>query len=486
MELSKTAKSINKVIIAVDSKGVTVAVKQYNPSNVGISSDAVTEMCCLKKLGDHEGIVKVLNKTVIYSDGLCLASLTMKLYESDMSIFINHVCLADRLKILTHIINQVVPTLGYIHSQQIIHGDIKPQNILMDYTENAGTLYGDITCVISDFGASRVTKDISIYDLQSQPYKSPEVQFEYPKPSYKCDIWAFGITLLIYIMGIYIGDPYDNDNIVVPWIIRNLKTNKSSEFMKLIKDMSPKSVNHYNLLLTTMKDGHLMDTIDVKRVIAPTRIKAEELSFIENTLTINPDSRFDDLDYYNKTSIRPNDVIVKYVMRGPIALGSIVTVDRYYKYIDFMVKISKIWNPKIISLVCGHDIADRALTIIDFTVDTRGKDINDIVACFFICCLALGMKMVDTDDIDLPLYTKNMMGNLTMEDITLMEVRILKLLDYTLYHREIEVYSDKLSSIGTKALDFERYERHMRLVDTIKDRGLYWGDIDYHTLADML
>ncbi|KAL9124452.1 MAG: hypothetical protein Q9217_006215 [Psora testacea] len=78
--------------------------------------------------------------------------------------------------------------MEHIHTQRIVHRDIKPQNILFDR--------GGRGAVICDFGISaKVHKKPEIYDGGTPCYKPPEFLFNSPA-GYDSDIWAFGVTML--------------------------------------------------------------------------------------------------------------------------------------------------------------------------------------------------------------------------------------------------------------------------------------------------
>lgn len=103
---------------------------------------------------------------------------------------------------LWRFIHDVSAGLAYLHEHNVIHRDIKPDNILMD----AG---GDF--LISDFGIS--TKIRSTLRRNSTrehnadssggslPYMGPELFSGHPEPVKATDIWAFGVTLCELITG---------------------------------------------------------------------------------------------------------------------------------------------------------------------------------------------------------------------------------------------------------------------------------------------
>lgn len=85
---------------------------------------------------------------------------------------------------LIHILYSLCKALNFLHSNSIIHGDIKPANILM---------FGNVP-KLSDFGSSILYLDKKI-SLESftKFYRAPEVWKR--KWDSKADVWALGCTI---------------------------------------------------------------------------------------------------------------------------------------------------------------------------------------------------------------------------------------------------------------------------------------------------
>ena len=105
-----------------------------------------------------------------------------------------------------YLLKQLVIGINYINSKEIIHSDIKPENILIDYTNRLH--YFKINSIkIIDYGSSFLYKDISSSNASNTPeYLCPEITIgnkKFIKDLTKSnkyisavDIWSLGITFL--------------------------------------------------------------------------------------------------------------------------------------------------------------------------------------------------------------------------------------------------------------------------------------------------
>lgn len=90
---------------------------------------------------------------------------------------------------------QVVAGLAFLHSNGVVHGDIKPENIL---------LAGDSCVKIADFGQSQFMEqgDDTLHRTLGTPaYLSPEICEGGQYRGRAADIWALGVSLYSFVYG---------------------------------------------------------------------------------------------------------------------------------------------------------------------------------------------------------------------------------------------------------------------------------------------
>lgn len=130
----------------------------------------------------HPGIIRYFDSFIDNS----YIYIAMKMYVSDLFEI-----LCDK-NILTYSLSsiyfsQVLSAVEYLHNNNILHNDIKPENILIN----------DKECVLSDFGMSYMVEDkyqdqfnlVGTYE-----YASPELLYN-EGFNYKNDIYSLGLVL---------------------------------------------------------------------------------------------------------------------------------------------------------------------------------------------------------------------------------------------------------------------------------------------------
>lgn len=88
---------------------------------------------------------------------------------------------------LQAITRQLLTALRFLHDQKLMHGDLKPENVVF-------RSYNECTVKLIDFGnCGYITDSLSSY-VQSRPYRSPEVILGC-KYDTGIDIWSLGVML---------------------------------------------------------------------------------------------------------------------------------------------------------------------------------------------------------------------------------------------------------------------------------------------------
>lgn len=72
-----------------------------------------------------------------------------------------------------------------------------------------------------------------------------------------------------------------------------------------------------------------------------------------------------------------------------------------------------------------------------------------------------------------------------MEDLAEMEVKVMSVLSYDLYHREMELYSDRLHRFNNTAGEEDRYKKYLGDIHAMRDSGSYWGETNYLILSQL-
>jgi serine/threonine protein kinase len=84
------------------------------------------------------------------------------------------------------IIKKILAGIEYCHQKKVLHRDLKPQNILVDYKGNVK---------IADFGLARllmIPDKTLTHEVETLWYRAPEILLGQKRYTYAVDIWAVG------------------------------------------------------------------------------------------------------------------------------------------------------------------------------------------------------------------------------------------------------------------------------------------------------
>ena len=121
---------------------------------------------------------------------------------------------------VVHIMKQLLNVLEYLHAKNIVHRDLKLENILVRETEEGYKV------ILIDFGQAKEIKDSKPMTkvCGSLFYLPPEVM----KRSYnqKCDLWSLGVICYSLLTGHFPFDSEEDDEIYEKIAFQKVTFNK--------------------------------------------------------------------------------------------------------------------------------------------------------------------------------------------------------------------------------------------------------------------
>ena len=233
--------------------GRVVAIKSFNKKTLNKHGDNMKKILyetnLMKKL-NHPNITKILE--MFEDDEYILIAME---YINGGNLF-SFVKKRRKLseKTAKFLFRQIILGIKHIHSQKIVHRDIKLENILIDLNNNIK---------ICDFGIGRIlsSKKQILHDKCGTPmYMAPEILLSSKNKGYEgfpVDIWSSGISLYIMLSGTLPFnlknndsssiDEENNNNIELQYSIINKEPKKiekiSDEARDLLKGLLNKNPN---------------------------------------------------------------------------------------------------------------------------------------------------------------------------------------------------------------------------------------------------
>lgn len=187
--------SVYRVIHSETKQEYAIKIMVNNYPSEGVPRYAIRELSILKKL-KHPHIIHVYD----YSIRKTYIELRLDYCQYDLYAF-KYLYFNDRLhyneQTIKKIMYQLIQGINYLHSNLIMHRDLKPQNILLDYID------GEPIVKITDFGMSRrytIPNKAYSMDILTLNYRAPEVILGQTSYSIAIDMWSLGcICVELYI-----------------------------------------------------------------------------------------------------------------------------------------------------------------------------------------------------------------------------------------------------------------------------------------------
>ncbi|KAF9533346.1 hypothetical protein CPB83DRAFT_845111 [Crepidotus variabilis] len=208
----------------LDQEDVALRLPRALTSNTVVRDRFEREVAIWKQL-HHDNVMKLYG-FVYLDESLYLVSPWME--NGTILDFARSNIHVDRPKLLT----EIASGLDYLHSKDIVHGDLRGANVLVSK---------DGTAKLSDFGVSKFLEDCNEKPLSSSVtsirWAAPEVLRDDGIASTFSDVWSFGMVCLELLTG---QAPFEGqDDATVIQLLKDAKTPERPGRMVTSRGLSP-------------------------------------------------------------------------------------------------------------------------------------------------------------------------------------------------------------------------------------------------------
>jgi serine/threonine protein kinase len=191
---------VKKAVNKVTKKEYAVKYLQKIVKGQNIPRSSLDNEIELLKSLSHPNIVQLYETLEDQSTIYLIMELVKGSDLFDISDILGTLRPSSVLALITPLLNAI----SYLHSRGIVHHDIKPENIIVDYSQN--------TLKLTDFGSAKVfTKSSEGAVGGTLNYMAPEVLMNMRGGRNICDkavdVWSIGILTYLLISGIH---PFDS------------------------------------------------------------------------------------------------------------------------------------------------------------------------------------------------------------------------------------------------------------------------------------
>ena len=262
--------------------GRVVAIKSFMKKDLEINGEnmkkIIYETNLMKKL-NHKNVTKILE---MFEDKKYILIIMEYINGGNLFSFVKKRRKLSE-KTAKYLFRQIIEGIKHIHENNIVHRDIKLENILIDVNNNVK---------ICDFGIGKIlssNKEL-LYDQCGTPmYMAPEIFLSSKKKGYEgppVDIWSSGIALYIMLSGTLPFDINQNNsnnnlNDINSLSSNEIEKNHNMLLRKVILNNEPKKIEKLSKEAKNLLDG-LLNKNPKKRLTINEILNHPWLKDIEN------------------------------------------------------------------------------------------------------------------------------------------------------------------------------------------------------------
>jgi len=429
------------------------AMKIIKKSNIdiGITKDVIINEINILKSLDHPNIMKIyeffqdLKNYYLISEYCESGDLFTKLNTTTDKTFFNE-------KVTCSIMRQILSAISYLHSKNIIHGDLKLENILIyneEQFKNEDNGVNNIEIKITDFGCSKMIKKEGLHNelIGTAYYMAPEVI----KSNYneKCDLWSCGVIMFILLSG---TAPFPGKN--EQDILSRISIGDFSFKHKIFNNVSKEAKDLITQLLTYDPEKR----IDVRRALRHKFFTSQsEVNIIDMNYRYEVMTNLRNI----KVEYKFQQAVITFITHNFIANEEIQNLRKVFKLLDKNSdgRISKTELQKGFKEIIGEVLGELEITKIMSNIDT---DRNGYIEYEEFLRATLDKEKLLTEDnlkMAFELFDINKKGVISADDIKSTILGEKSIPD--------EVFEELLAQIDMKAEEHLHFEDFKGIMENI-------------------